>query len=291
VTAVLDEARDRLGSMLFERVAGPEGPERRARIHGSPGPRWFGPDRPIRIVHGDASMFVGGVRALLLQSLHPLAMAGVAGHSGYRGDPWGRLARTSYFLAVTTFGPAEDAQAMVDRVIDIHERVRGRAVDGRPYAANDPHLLRWVHLAETDSFLTAHDVYGAHRLTPAERDAYVADTALVARRLGVIDPPETAAALAEQLRGYRAELASTAEARAAARFLLLNPPLPWLARPPYLLLGSAAVGLLPGYARRPLRLPHLPVLEHTVVRLAGHAMTGSIRWALQPPPVDAPDQR
>jgi uncharacterized protein (DUF2236 family) len=116
----------------------------------------------------------------------------------------------------------------------------------------------------------------------------VADTALVARRLGVIDPPETVAALAEQLDGFRAELQSTTEARAAARLLLLNPPLPWLARPPYLLLGSAAVGLLPGYARRPLRLPHLPVLEHTVVRLAGHFMTGSIRWALQPPPVDRP---
>jgi uncharacterized protein (DUF2236 family) len=96
-------------------------------------------------------MFVGGVRALLLQSLHPLAMAGVAGHSGYRSDPWGRLARTSYFLAVTTFGPADDAQALVDRINEIHLRVRGRAIDGRPYAASDPHLLRWVHLAETDS--------------------------------------------------------------------------------------------------------------------------------------------
>ena len=73
------------------RVAGPEGPSRRERIATAEGPRWFAEDRPIREVHGDASMFVGGLRALLLQSLHPLAMAGVAGHSGYRGDPWGRL--------------------------------------------------------------------------------------------------------------------------------------------------------------------------------------------------------
>src|SRR5262245_42933559 len=113
--------------MLFERVAGPEGPERRRRIHETPGPRWFGPDRPIRDVHGDASMFVGGIRALLLQSLHPLAMAGVAAHSGYRGDPWGRLERTSYFLAVTTFGADDDASAMVARVKGVHERVRGKA--------------------------------------------------------------------------------------------------------------------------------------------------------------------
>ena len=80
--------RERVGGSLFHRVAGPQGPVNRARIHGAPGPRWFGPDRPIRTVHGDASMFIGGLRALLLQSLHPLAMAAVAAHSGYRGDPW-----------------------------------------------------------------------------------------------------------------------------------------------------------------------------------------------------------
>ena len=108
-------------------------------------------------------MFVGGIRALLLQSLHPLAMAGVAGHSGYRGDPWGRLQRTSYFLAVTTFGLASDAQAATRRVRAIHERVTGTAPDGRPYAAPDPRLLTWVHIAEADSFLCAHSRSGASR--------------------------------------------------------------------------------------------------------------------------------
>ena len=81
--------RENLGRNLFGMVAGPDGPANRARIHRTPGPRWFAEDRPIRKVHGDASMFVGGLRALLLQSLHPLAMAGVAEHSDYRGDPWG----------------------------------------------------------------------------------------------------------------------------------------------------------------------------------------------------------
>jgi hypothetical protein len=122
-------------------VAGPDGPNNRARIHNTPGPRWFGEDRPIRRVHADASMFVGGLRALLLQSLHPLAMAGVADHSDYRGDPWGRLQRTSTFLAVTTFGPADDAQRAVDKVRGIHRRVRGVAPDGTPSEASDPHLL------------------------------------------------------------------------------------------------------------------------------------------------------
>ena len=95
VIGMVTAVRARLGAEVFEKVAGAEGAGRRARIHDAPGPRWFAEDRPIRRVHGDASMFVGGLRALLLQSLHPLAMAGVAGHSGYRGDPWGRLARTS----------------------------------------------------------------------------------------------------------------------------------------------------------------------------------------------------
>ena len=183
--------RDGLGQRLFGMVAGPEGPANRARIHDTPGPRWFAEDRPIRRVHGDASMFVGGLRALLLQSLHPLAMAGVAEHSDYRGDPWGRLQRTSTFLAVTTFGPADDAQRAVDKVRGIHRRVHGIAADGRPYEASDPHLLEWVHVAEVDSFLRAHQLYGARPLDQQERDDYVADTARVAAALGVVDPPRT----------------------------------------------------------------------------------------------------
>src|SRR3954471_11146979 len=154
--ADLANLRTRLGAQLFERVAGPDGARHRARIHHTPGERWFAEDRTIRTVHADSSMFVGGLRALLLQSLHPLAMAGVAGHSGFRGDPWGRLQRTSYFLAVTPFGGADAAAATIRRIRAIHERVRGSAPDGRPYAASDPHLLKWVHLAEVDSFLDAH---------------------------------------------------------------------------------------------------------------------------------------
>lgn len=276
--------RDRIGSALFERVAGSDGPDRRDRIHRGSGPRWFAEDRPIRQVHGDAAMFVGGLRALLLQSLHPLAMAGVAGHSGYRGDPWGRLQRTSYFLAVTTFGAAEDAEAAIARVRAIHQRVSGTATDGRPYAASDPHLLSWVHVAEVDSFLITHQRYGARPLDAEGRDGYLADTARVARRLGVPDPPTTEAELRAQLAVFRAELAGTRQARQAARFMLLQPALPLAARPPYAVLGAAAVASLPRWARWPLRLPYLPVAEATVVRLAGDGLVRTIRWAMMPPP-------
>ena len=201
LTGRIAELRARLGADVFQKVAGDEGPSRRERIHSAPGPRWFAEDRPIRRVHGDASMFVGGLRALLLQSLHPLAMAGVAGHSGYRGDPWGRLARTSYFLAATTFGPDAEARATIERIKGVHARVRGRTPDGRVYSAGDPHLLEWVHIAEIDSFLRAHQRHGSRPLDQAGRDGYVADTAQIARELGVVDPPRTEAALADRIAG------------------------------------------------------------------------------------------
>jgi uncharacterized protein (DUF2236 family) len=276
----LTVVRDTLGRQLFGMVAGPDGPTNRARIHDTPGPRWFDEDRPIRRVHGDASMFVGGLRALLLQSLHPLAMAGVAEHSDYRGDPWGRLQRTSTFLAVTTFGTADDAQRAVDKVRGIHRRVKGTAADGRTYSASDPHLLEWVHIAEIDSFLLAHQLYGAKPLDRDGRDGYVADTARVAEALGVSDPPRSEAELRDRIATYRPELHGTAAARDAARFLLITPPLHLLARPPYAVLASSAVAMLPSWARMPLRLPYLPPVEATAVRVAGRTLVGGIRWAM-----------
>ncbi len=279
----LADLRDRLGGAIFHRVAGPDGARHRDRIHHTPGPRWFEPDSPIVRVHGDASMFVGGIRALLLQSLHPAAMRAVSEHSGFRGDMWGRLARTSRFLAVTTFGTAADAQQAVDAVRAIHDRITGTMPDGSSYAASDPHLLLWVHVAEVDSFLRAHQAYGAEPLDQAGRDRYVAQTAEVARRLGVLDPPTTEAELAEVLAAFRPELAGTPEAREAVGYVLLRPPLPLLARPAYGVLAAAAIGLMPAWTRVPLRLPWLPVAERTVVRALGGAAVGTIRWAMSAP--------
>jgi uncharacterized protein (DUF2236 family) len=196
---------------------------------------------------------------------------------------WGRLQRTSRFLAVTTFGAAQDAERAVASVRAIHERVSGTLPDGSPYHASDPHLLAWVHAAEADSFLRAHQVYGARPLDRAGRDQYVAQIAEVGRRLGVLDPPTTEAELAEVLASYRPELRGTAEAREAVRYILFRPPLPLAARPPYGVLVAAAVGLMPAWTRWPLRLPWLPVSERTVVRALGGLATGTIRWALTPP--------
>lgn len=273
----LDILQRRIGDELFARVAGPEGPANRERFHSTPGPRWFAADRPIRRVHGDAAMFAGGLRALLLQSLHPLAMIAVAQHSDYRTDPWGRLQGISTFLAATTYGTAEDAQRAVDRVRHVHQHITGTSPDGQPYRADDPHLLRWVHVAETDSFLRCHQRYGARPLDGAGCDGYVADTARIAVALGVPDPPRTRVELTAALRAYRPELRGTPEARDAARFLVRDPPLPLLARGPYALLAATAIGELPGWARRELRLPGLPGADAVLTPAAGHAIVGTIR--------------
>jgi uncharacterized protein (DUF2236 family) len=279
VAARLDTLQRRLGEALFARVAGPEGPANRARFN-TPGPRWFAADRPIRRVHGDAAMFVGGLRALLLQSLHPQAMIAVAQHSDYRSDPWGRLQRTSTFLAATTYGAADDAQRAVDRVRQVHRHITGTGPDGLPYRADDPHLLRWVHVAEADSFLRCHQRYGARPLDAAGCDGYVADAARIAEALGVPDPPRTRQELDAALSAYRPELRATPEAIEAARFLIWKPPLPLLARGPYALLAATTIAELPAWARRELRLPPPHFAESVLVPPAGHGIVGAVRWAM-----------
>ncbi len=273
--------RHRLGNLLLARVAGPDAHAARRRIHHAPGARWFDAGDPIQRVHGDASMYVGGLRALLLQSLHPLAMAAVAQHSDYRTDPWGRLARTSTFIAETTYARIEDAERAIAVVRAVHRHVAGTTADGRPYRADDPHLITWVHVAEIDSFLTAHQRFGARPLSPAEMDAYVAQAAGVAVRLGGTDVPTTYAELAATLERYRPELERTPEALEAAEFLLHRPPVAGPARAGYALIGRAAVATLPRWAREPLGLRDRPRRDATTGRLAGQVATRSLRWVLR----------
>jgi uncharacterized protein (DUF2236 family) len=269
----------RLGLALRSRVAGDDAPERAARIWGAEGERWFNSDDPIWRVNADAAMFPGGISALLLQSLHPSAMAGVAGHSGYKGDPWGRLQRTSHYLAVTTFGTIADAERAIAHVRSVHRVVRGTDDRGRPYAADDPHLLRWVHVAEVWSFLTAFQAYAAEPLTAAEADLYVEQTTRAATLLGAADLPNTVRRLDEVMAGYRPELASTRAAREATRFMLLNPPVPLAARPGYALIAAGGVALLPSWARWSLRLPvYGPGIA--VASRAGGLSTALVRWGM-----------
>ncbi len=272
-------AQRRLGLALRTRVAGEDAPVRAQRIWGAEGERWFTSEDPIWRVNADASMFPGGLAALLLQSLHPLAMAGVAGHSGYKGDPWGRLQRTSHYLAVTTFGTVPDAEQAIAHVRSVHRRVRGKDEHGRPYAADDPHLLRWVHVAEISCFLAAFQAYAATPLDDTEADLFVHQTTRAATLLGATDLPHTVAELDDVIEAYRPELESTKAAREATRFMLLNPPVPLVVRPGYALIAAGAVALLPDWARRGLRLP-LSGPGVVVASRAGALSASLIRWGM-----------
>jgi uncharacterized protein (DUF2236 family) len=235
------QVRTTIAGAIGSRVRGPNGDAITAEVFNPDNaPGWFGPDASTRIVHGDAAMFIGGLRALLLQSLHPRAMAGVAQHSNYRDDPWGRLQRTAEFLVRTTYGSAAQADAACAMVQRVHTRVNGVTADGENYSANEPWLLAWVHACEVDSFLTANQRYGHHRLTPAQADAYVAEMAKVAITLGADPVPTSTKQLRDVLRGYRSELRRTPEALDAARFLMVQPPLPIVVRPIYGTLATAA---------------------------------------------------
>ncbi|NNC40852.1 MAG: DUF2236 domain-containing protein, partial [Acidimicrobiia bacterium] len=180
-------------------------------------PGLFGPESMMWRVNGDPSALIGGIRSLLFQSLHPLAMAGVDEHSNYRDDPWGRLNRTGRFVAATTFGSTDAAHQAMQVVRSVHRSVEGIDAQGRPYAASDPHLLRWVHVAQVDSFLEAFRRHGSCRLTHEEEDRYVLESAVVSRGIGATHLPETVDRLRSCVDDYRNELESTPEARAAVR--------------------------------------------------------------------------
>jgi uncharacterized protein (DUF2236 family) len=281
--------RARLAREILNKVAGPDMDEVRDRIHRTPGPRPFPPDSAIRRVHGDASMYIGGLRALLLQSLHPLPMAAVADHSGYQGDPWGRLARTAGFIASTTFGNEEEAASAIARVRRVHDFVKGHTPDGVPYTANDPDLVRYIHVAGVDSFLAAHQRYGAQPLTPAEYDAFVADAATVALQLGASRAPMTLRELQADLDEFRPALRATPPAFGVLRFMLLSVPVPLVVRPPYALLVAAAIDLLPPWARRMYRIPEIP-LAGPLCRPGAHLVTRVLRNILAAEPIVNADE-
>ena len=214
-----------------------------ANPQGAPG--WFTPADPIWTVHGSVATFVGGIRSLFLQALHPLALAGVDQHSTYREDPFGRLQRTGAFIAATTFGSEQLAEQTIRAVRSMHQHVQGVAQDGRYYSAQDPELLLWVHLALTDSMLRAYLDFGHDG--PVDADGYVANMAVVAEAMGVEEPPRSRAELAAQLDAFRPELVVDDVVRRTHGFIR-NAPLPLGLKPGYAILARAAWDSLPPWA-------------------------------------------
>jgi uncharacterized protein (DUF2236 family) len=165
-------------------------------------------------------MLVGGLGSLFIQMLHPHTMAGVAQHSRYREDPLGRLLQTANFIGFTTYGTKAQAYASIERVLAVHQAVRGTADDGVTYFANDPHLLAWVHAAETSMFLTAYRRYGALRLSEADGDQYVKEMARLALDLGMTNPPTSVAELEAEIQRFRPELRLSPDGAVARDFVI-----------------------------------------------------------------------
>jgi uncharacterized protein (DUF2236 family) len=245
-------------------------------------PGLFGPGSVTWRVHADPSMLVGGLAALMLQTLHPLAMAGVADHSDYREDPLGRLSRTASFVTGTTYGSTAVAERMIEAVKRIHARVVGTAPDGRPYSAGDPALVTWVHMAEVANILRAHQRFVPFPVRGEAIDRYYHEMAVIPERLGAVDVPRSRAAARAYFRDIRPELEVGDQAREAIRFLT-SPPV--RTSNPALLVAQgitiqAAVGLLPAWARDMLGLrPPPSVLDWTVVRPAVYMLLGTLRVA------------
>lgn len=243
-------------------------------MSGDPG--LFGPDSITWKLHREPILMLGGLRSLYMQALHPLAVAGVAQNSSYKDDMWGRLRRTSDFVATVIYGSTAEAEQAGARLRRLHARLS--AVDprtGKVFRVDDPDLLRWVHVAEVESFLTTA-VRAGVRLTAAEVDAYYTEQLRAAALVG-LDPatvPSTAAEVDAYYAMMRPELGLTRDGAEAAFFLTV-PPIPdsWGGRalrlgltlgPPrwaYLGLASTALGLLPPWARKIYGAPGWPTTD------------------------------
>jgi uncharacterized protein (DUF2236 family) len=251
--------RDRWRSHLLQTLSGTDdgSPQWVRDLAGGTDAGFFGPGSASWAVHGGMATMVAGIRALLVQALHPGAMAGVHDWSRYRDDPLGRLTGTIRWLITVTFGDRATAERSSAMVRGLHQRVKGEYVDAfgmtRSYAASDPELIEWVHLAFTDSFLTCHEIWETE--IPGGPDAYVREWATAGALIGLSDPPVTAA----DLRGRLAAVADAGMLTSDDRVLdvvrfIRNPPLARGMIPAYRIMFAGAVGSLDPVHRRMLGL-------------------------------------
>jgi uncharacterized protein (DUF2236 family) len=242
-------------------------------------PGLFGPASVCWRVHGDfPSMLVGGVSALLLQMLHPLALAGVWDHSNFREDMLGRFHRTARFVSATTFAPRDQAIAQIAKVNRIHTHIRGLSQEGVAYDATDPVLLTWVHAAEVSSFLRSFMTYSGDKLSEVEQDRYFAETAEVAVSLGAADVPMTRRGMQDYLSDMRKYLQFDDRTRAVRDAVRSAPAPNWAAsamRWPYL---TAGYSILPPFAKD--MYGGRSMVEGAIASAAVRASAVPIRWAL-----------
>lgn len=255
-----------------------------------PAESYMAPDSISRLIHGDlSSMMIGGIAALLFEMLHPHSMAGVAQHSRYRDDPLDRVLQTANFIGYTTYGSRSRAHGAIERVLSVHQAVRGVADDGQPYYANDPHLLAWIHDAGASMFLRGYQRYGAVGLSESDADRYVLEQATLARDLGAENPPTTVAELDAALEAFRPELRLSHDGTLARDFVERGIVRGALQRTVYRLLVESAYSILDPWARELLGSPSRPLRNRWVLRPATGLLTWAVRLAVPPvPPFTSP---
>ena len=269
---MIDLLRDKIvGSTTSLFSHGPQALEHTLDHMGDPG--LLGPDSVSWRVIGDTSAFVGGIRALLIQTAHPEVSAGVEQHSRYRDDPLGRLSRTSVYVTETTYGSMPEVEAAVQAVRTAHVPVKGRSERDKAYSASNPGMAAWVHNVLTDSFLAAYQAYGASKLTPEDADRFVEEQTRIGALLGASPMPTTAAELAAWVSEHPALARSQAEHNAIK--FLRRPPLSIPVQFGYQPLLQAAVATVPERIREIIGMKPSPVSAC----IGGSAVT-ALRWAL-----------
>ncbi|MCD8504702.1 MAG: oxygenase MpaB family protein [Burkholderiaceae bacterium] len=289
-----DFLQPRLRQMLAQQIRGMAGsssgpPVAFLEPAGDPG--WFGPDSVTWQVHAHlVSMLVGGLSSLLIQAMHPGALAGVWDHSSFRTDLKARLGRTAYFIAATTYGGHAMAQKAIDHVNHIHQRVTGLRPDGQPYDARDPYLLRWVHLGETLSFLKAYCTHADTSMPVFMQNQYIFEMQRIGLALGATDLPQTLASAEQMLLSYRTELVIDDRVREVTN-LIQNFPARRRDRLFVKLITAAAFDLLPGWVLSDLGIARAPAWQRKFTQQALALASVPLDWALATEGVSAHARR
>lgn len=243
-------------------------------------PGLFGPDSMVWRVHAHfMAMMVGGLSSLIIQSLHPRALAAVWDHSNFRGKLKERLGRTAYFVAATTYGSEALAMGAIHKVNAIHARISGHDLNGQAYVANEPELIKWVHVVEAHCFLSAYQHLSKQRLSPVQCDAYIAEMSKVGHLLGAEDLPVTCEANDAQLHAFQASLAFDERAQDIVRIIEAY-PVDGLDQPFMRLVLQSAMDIMPQWALSMMGRQASCALQVQARRVALQLAAEPVQWML-----------
>lgn len=241
----------------------------------------FGPESIAWKVHEDfISMMIGGISSLILQALHPQALAGVWDHSSFREDLKGRLGRTAFFIAATTYGSNEMANNIINKVNNIHVKITGFDEFNKPYTANDPHLLAWVHLTETLSFMNSFESHRNEILKDKQKDQYFLEMKMLGQRMGAIDLPSTYAGTEAAVEAYIPELHFGDRAKSIIE-LLEHFPSSLTAKPFIKLISRAGFHNLPDWVYPIIKKPMPSYFERLAIKKSIDLFATPVRRALK----------